>query len=214
VAEIALVSWFILSAISELTANCDRCFLALKVCLRKQFQSKFSLLSTLIMRIILIGLPGSGKTSLGKQLANQMNLPFLDLDEELELEYGKSIPEMFREVGEAGFRLMEQACLQRTLAKGIDMVLATGGGTPCFFDNLNWLMEAGTLVFLNPPIEVIAERRLGIEENTRPLLSGEENLSDKLRALYQARIPFYQKAEITYAGSDANELMTLLQNRN
>ena len=166
------------------------------------------------MRIILIGLPGSGKTSLGKQLANRMNLPFLDLDEELEREYGKSIPEMFREEGEDVFRLMEQACLQRTLAKGIDMVLATGGGTPCFFDNLIWLKEAGTLVFLNPPIEVIAERRLGIEENTRPLLSGEGNLSDKLRALYEARIPFYQKAEITYAGSDANELMALVQNRN
>jgi shikimate kinase len=165
------------------------------------------------MRIILIGLPGSGKTSLGKQLAKLMNLPFLDLDEELEREYGKSIPEMFLEEGEADFRLMEQACLQRTLAIGIDMVLATGGGTPCFFDNLIWLMEAGTLVFLNPPIEVIAERRLGIEENSRPLLSGEGNLSDKLRELYQKRLPFYQKAEINYSGSDALELMSLIQNQ-
>jgi shikimate kinase len=214
VAEIALVSWFILSAISELTAKCCGCFLDTFSPLQTRFQRQFFLLLAFKMRIILIGLPGSGKTSLGKQLANRMNLPFLDLDEELEREYGKSIPEMFREEGEAGFRLMEQACLKRTLAKGIDMVLATGGGTPCFFDNLIWLIEAGTLVFLNPPIEVIAERFLEVEENPRPLLSGEGNLSDKLSALYQARISFYQKAEIMYAGSDANELKALVQNRN
>lgn len=165
------------------------------------------------MRIILIGLPGSGKTSLGKQLAKLMNLPFLDLDEKLELAQGKSIPELFRQEGEPGFRLMEQACLRATLEKSGEMVLATGGGTPCFFDNLNWLMEAGTLVFLNPPIEEIAERRLGMEENSRPLLSGEGNLTDKLRELYQKRLPFYQKAEITYAGSDAMELMSLIQNQ-
>ncbi len=165
------------------------------------------------MRIILIGLPGSGKTSLGKQLAKLMNLPFVDLDEELERAQGKSIPEMFLQGGEPDFRLMEQTCLRATLDKSIEMVLATGGGTPCFFDNLNWLMEAGTLVFLNPPIEVIAERQLGIQENSRPLLSGEGNLTDKLRELYQKRLPFYQKAEITYAGSDAAELMALIQNQ-
>lgn len=165
------------------------------------------------MRIILIGLPGSGKTSLGKQLAKLMNLPFVDLDEEMERAHGKSIPELFHQEGEPGFRLMEQACLRATLTTSEEMVLATGGGTPCFFDNLNWLMEAGTLVFLNPPIEVIAEMRLGIKENTRPLLSGEGNLIDKLRELYQKRIPFYQKAEITYAGSDAAELIALIQNQ-
>ena len=165
------------------------------------------------MRIILIGLPGSGKTSLGKQLAKLMNLPFLDLDEELERSQGKSIPELFLQEGEPGFRLMEQACLRATLEKSGEMVLSTGGGTPCFFDNLNLLKEAGTLVFINPPIEVIAERFLEVEENSRPLLSGEGNLTDKLRDLYQKRLPFYQKAEITYAGSDAAELMALIQNQ-
>jgi shikimate kinase len=213
VAEIALVSWFILSAISELTAKCCGCFLSTLPTLQTRFQRHFFLLLAFKMRIILIGLPGSGKTSLGKQLAKLMNLPFVDLDEELERAQGKSIPEMFLQGGEPDFRLMEQTCLRATLDKSIEMVLATGGGTPCFFDNLNWLMEAGTLVFLNPPIEVIAERQLGIQENSRPLLSGEGNLTDKLRELYQKRLPFYQKAEITYAGSDAAELMALIQNQ-
>ena len=87
------------------------------------------------MPVYLIGLPGSGKTTMGKQLASILEIPFFDLDAEIENQAGKSIPELFKEEGEDFFREKERSCLRSFLNRD-NFILATGGGTPCFFDNL------------------------------------------------------------------------------
>ena len=87
------------------------------------------------MRIYLIGLPGSGKTTLGKQVAKALNLTFIDMDEKIEQTEGKSISEIFSKEGEAYFRDIERAMLHQ-VAQEENCIISTGGGAPCFFDNM------------------------------------------------------------------------------
>ena len=88
------------------------------------------------MRIFLIGLPGSGKTTLGKKVATYLQLPFFDLDEVIERSAGKRVPEIFADEGEAAFRKMESDTLQKIIADHSDFVMATGGGAPCFHNGI------------------------------------------------------------------------------
>ena len=80
--------------------------------------------------IILIGMPGSGKTTMGRKLSTLLHLPFLDLDEEIENGFGKSVPDLFREHGEEVFRKLEHKFLKKIVAENKAFVLSTGGGTP------------------------------------------------------------------------------------
>ena len=164
------------------------------------------------MPVYLIGLPGSGKTSLGRQLAELLRLPFFDLDAEIETETGRKIPDLFEAGGESLFRETERKCLQRFLKPG-DFILATGGGTACFFDNMNQMLQSGTVVFLNPPMDEIL-RRIGSKETlARPLFSGSESIAVKLQSLFDERIGFYRKAHITWAGNDAADLASILRTK-
>jgi shikimate kinase len=92
------------------------------------------------MKIYLIGFMGSGKTTLGRKMAQKLNCGFADLDERLSAHTGKSISELFASLGEAGFRKLEQEVLHKT-AIDEDLVVSTGGGTPCFFDNMDWMND-------------------------------------------------------------------------
>ena len=111
------------------------------------------------MKFFLIGFMGSGKTYVGKRLANELDIPFYDLDEYIEEKEGKKISEIFNEKGEEYFRQVERMCLRDFGIIG-DAVIACGGGTPCFFDNMEWINKTGTSIYLQTPVKIIVDRLL------------------------------------------------------
>lgn len=137
--------------------------------------------------IILIGMPGSGKSTLGVLLAKKLTMRFIDLDEEIVRASGKTIPEIFEESGEPGFRKIEKETL-RSLSEEKGIVLATGGGTVIDPENVRLLREMGTVIFLDRPLKALTTR---VRTDTRPLLAGG---SDKMTALYHERRPLYLRA--------------------
>lgn len=145
----------------------------------------------------LVGLPGAGKTTLGRQLAAHFNRPFLDLDVAIEAQAGRSVPEIFAAEGEAGFRALEAAMLRKVLGhSGAPLVLSTGGGTPCFHDNMTLLNSAGPTLWLDVPVEVLAARLLPAEVAKRPLMAAAGGAEAWLRETLRARIKFYAQARL------------------
>ena len=160
------------------------------------------------MRIFLIGMPFSGKSTLGKELASVLSLKFYDLDTLIIEKEGSSITSIFEVKGEDYFRLIEQKALNDLIGKEDNFVLATGGGTPCFFDNLNKMNQYGVTVFLDVPVEQLAERATKSSYADRPLLKAQrpEALAKKFKSLLIDRSPFYTKAKHrTDGGSESLE---------
>ena len=156
------------------------------------------------MKIFLLGLPGSGKTTLGKELAANLRLPFIDLDKEIEREEGKAIREIFAEKKEDYFRRLESAQLKKWCATAGDFVMATGGGAPCFFDNLEVINRSGKSIFLDVPASEIVKRISTGPIEKRPLLaaSGKDGLKDSIEFLRSNRLPYYRQASIILSRSD------------
>ncbi len=150
------------------------------------------------MHLYLIGFMGSGKSYTGRQLAKKLKLDFVDLDDLIEERAEKTIAEIFAEEGEMNFRLMESAAL-KSIGSQDDLVIACGGGTPCFLDNMDWILADGLSIFLDTPIPMLLER-LKPELEKRPLLQGknEEELSLFLEEKIAERLPFYRRANIIY----------------
>ena len=145
-----------------------------------------------MVRIFLTGYMGAGKTTLGKAFARKMNVPFVDLDWYIEERFHKTVGELFTERGETGFRELE------------NVVISTGGGAPCFFDNMEFMNRVGKTVFLDVHPDVLF-RRLRIAKQKRPILQGKEDDELKafiIRALEQ-RAPFYTQAQYIF---NADEL--------
>lgn len=149
------------------------------------------------MKIFLIGFMGSGKTHRGRELSQKLNLPFFDLDEQVVNSENKSINEIFEQDGEEYFRLKEKEVLHIITESHSSFVMACGGGSPCYFNNIEYMNQSGTTVWLNTPIPVLYER-LAKERNKRPLL---KNLSDEqLRAFiikkFSDRKIYYEQADV------------------
>jgi shikimate kinase len=155
-------------------------------------------------RIYLTGLPGSGKTTLARQFALAEGYQFVDLDEQIAEAEGMPVTEIFSQRGENYFRNKETMALQQTLAK-VKSIVATGGGTPCFNDNINTMKRNGVMVFLDVPLEAIAQRMNEGEVASRPLFAGSASVLQKLEQLSQARRSFYLQADIVLAESECNE---------
>ncbi|WP_448520000.1 shikimate kinase [Rhodoflexus sp.] len=155
-------------------------------------------------RIYLIGMPGSGKTTLGKQLAGKIAYHFVDLDDLIAEQAQMSIADIFAQKGEAYFRELEKEALHSTF-KMSRTIVATGGGTPCFFDNMEQINTHGLAVFINVPLSLIAGR-IERQQQERPLLASEsaEHILEKLKELYQKRFPYYDQAEVAISGLDLN----------
>jgi len=150
------------------------------------------------MHVYLIGMPGAGKSTVGKVLAEKLGRTFVDLDAAIEKMAGKSIPEIFEKFGENYFREIENEALKTVSFSEEKLVIATGGGTPCFHDNLDVMKNHGQVLYLKVTPEILAERLLTLPLNSRPLLK-EKSKSQLLSYLNQtltARAPFYEKAGI------------------
>lgn len=149
-------------------------------------------------RIFLIGYMGSGKTTLGKTYARAMQLQFIDLDWYIEERFHKTVQELFEERKEDGFREIERNMLHE-VAEFEDVIIACGGGTPCFFDNMEYMNGKGETVFLDASPEVLF-RRLKIAKSKRPLLmdKSDEELMDVIQNALRIRIPFYSQAKYVF----------------
>ncbi|WP_424963134.1 shikimate kinase [Ekhidna sp.] len=141
-------------------------------------------------RVFLIGLPGAGKTTMGLDLAVDLGIQFVDLDQDIEKACKQTISEIFEEKGEAHFRQLEKLHLEKVLDELDEFVMATGGGTPCFFNNLETMKKAGITVFINTPIDQI-QKRLE-KDTTRPLMK-----STTLQELLSERKEWYSQADHT-----------------
>lgn len=151
-------------------------------------------------RIFLIGYMGAGKTTLGKAFARALGLTFVDLDWYIEERFHKSIRQLFAERGEEGFRELEKRMLHEA-GDFEDVVISVGGGTPCFFDNMEYMNEAGETVFLDVNLQVLFHR-LKVAKQQRPLLDGktDEELMQFIREALDKRLPFYTKAKHIFNG--------------
>lgn len=151
-----------------------------------------------MIRIFLIGYMGAGKTTLGKAFAREMKVPFIDLDWYIEERFHKSILELFRERGEEAFRELERRMLHEA-GEFEDVVISTGGGTPCFFDNMDYMNRQGQTVFLDVHPDILF-CRLRVATQQRPILQGKTD--EELRAfIVEAlgkRAPFYGQARYRF----------------
>lgn len=150
-----------------------------------------------MQRIILIGYMGAGKTTIGRHLAQALQLEFFDLDWYVEDRFRMKIPDIFRERGEQGFRDLERKMLHE-VAEFENIVLACGGGTPCFFDNMDYMNSVAETVYLRATPDVL-QTHLGMGKSIRPLIQGKtpDELREYIQESLVTRTPFYEKARHT-----------------
>lgn len=157
------------------------------------------------MKIFLVGFMGSGKTFVGRQLAEKLGFLFIDLDSLIENIEGDIVSQIFENKGETYFRKIESDRL-KDLKKWTEIVVATGGGAACFHDNMAWMSEHGITVYLQATPELLLER-LKNEAEKRPLLRGkdESQLLDFIEKTVTEREVFYNQAHIIIHQSENDE---------
>lgn len=150
------------------------------------------------MKIFLVGMPGSGKSTVGKLLADSLDMPFIDLDKVIEQEEGTTIREIFNVKGESYFRDQERNTLHKVVSSNDRFVLATGGGVPCFFDNMDFMKRQGKVIFMDIPVAALAKRLQNEGLAIRPLLkdfSTLDRLEEHLFNTFSKRRTFYIQAD-------------------
>ncbi len=170
-------------------------------------------------RVFIVGYMGSGKTTVGKRLARSLSLQFIDLDAFIEGKYRKTVSRLFEERGEEGFRELEQQTL-REVAEFENVVIATGGGTPCFFDNMALMNRAGITVYLQAEPEELAHRLIS-SRTVRPLITGKSK--EELTLFIAEHLPkreyYYLDAAIVHhaghrlRGNDVQMIVSQLEEK-
>jgi len=165
------------------------------------------------MKVFLVGYMTSGKSSFGKKLGYALNTKFIDLDEYIEKKLNHTIPYHFQTQGEDSFREIEHESLKEIIHTEDDFVLATGGGTPCFYDNMELMNQAGKTVYLKVDVNVLIER-LKNTSRVRPLIADveKEDIESYVKKHFAEREKCYDKASIiidTFAIS-VNQLAQIL----
>jgi len=165
------------------------------------------------MRIYLIGFMGCGKTTLGRRLAKYAGLQFIDMDYYIEKRNFKTVPQIFAEEGETGFRDKERKALHE-LSEMTNVVIATGGGAPCFFDNIDLMNRTGKTIYLNINPKILADRLMN-SKTDRPLIKGKSK--DELVAFIdrtlREREKYYSRAryQITRSDMDMDEVLDMIR---
>jgi shikimate kinase len=164
--------------------------------------------------IFLIGMPSSGKSTLGRLLAKALNFTFVDMDERIEVKEVSSIPDIFKLKGEDYFRKVESEVLKQ-IKPNQQLVISTGGGVPCFFDNMEFIKANGTSIFLDVPPAILAKRIMNSTANNRPLIDknkSENEVLQDIESRYQNRLKFYQQADLQVDGEiEVEHLIWLLE---
>ncbi len=148
--------------------------------------------------IFLIGYMGCGKTTLGRALAKATGRPFYDLDFYIEQRFHSSVSQLFEQRGEEGFRQLEKVML-REVGEFDNAIVSCGGGTPCFFDNMDYMLARGRVIWLHATPERLCER-LAVSRNKRPLLSSlsDSELFDFIKLGLETRRPYYERASAVF----------------
>lgn len=156
------------------------------------------------LKVVLVGLPGSGKSTFGRQLAEHLGFPFVDLDYQIEARALAKIPEIFAIHGEGRFREIETEVLGDLLSREEAFVLATGGGAPCFNDNMDLINANSISVYLDVPLSAISTRIQASKTQNRPMFQGldQGEITLKLKSLLSQREYFYNQAKIKLSGED------------
>ncbi len=157
----------------------------------------------------LIGMPASGKSTLARKVKSQYKWQAIDLDEEIEKILQKPILQIFAKEGEPFFRKIEAETLRKIPIRS-QKIIATGGGTPCFHQNLDYMLGVGKVVFLDVPLSVLLERILS-QKQQRPMFAQKtaSQIQDFLEKLYQERLPFYKKAHFRI--TECNEIEKIIE---
>ena len=157
------------------------------------------------MRIFLVGFMGAGKSFLGKIWGETNSIPFFDLDTLIEEEERISVENIFVTFGEDYFREREAAVLRNT-DRFENCIIACGGGTPCYFDNMHWMNKNGVTVFLNES-ETNIYNHLKNDDKIRPLIiaQDEKTLQQYIINKLQQRISFYNESQIVLTGHQLNK---------
>ena len=164
-------------------------------------------------QIYIVGFMGSGKTTVGRKLARALDMEFGDLDDAIEKKQEAQISEIFETMGESAFRAIEREMLRET-ADRKGSVIATGGGTPCYSDNMEWMNEHGTTIYLQFPAAALVDRLENARGN-RPLISGlsKEELLAYTSEKLEERVPFYMRSDHIVDGHNVavDTLISLLR---
>ena len=158
------------------------------------------------MKVFLLGFMGTGKTYWGRIWATQQNLRFFDLDTEIEKHTGLTIPQIFEQHGEDHFREQERERLH-SFDKEDHFILSTGGGTPCFYNNMQWMNENGLTIYLETPLAVLKERLLK-EKIHRPLIKqlDGQGIERFIETSIQKRKEYYQQAHIILSTESISDI--------
>ena len=158
-----------------------------------------------MMRIFLIGFMASGKSTIGKKLANKLNLPFVDLDTYIEKKFNTTIRFLMYEKGQEEFRIIEKEALSEVIEKYKDAIISTGGGTPCFFDNMERMRKNGTTIYLEMDVPTLVNRLRNAKKD-RPLIWGKskEDLTIYAKELMNKRKSDYEQADFKVDGKNLN----------
>ncbi len=174
------------------------------------------------LKVVLVGLPGSGKSTFGRYLSSVLNFPFYDLDQLIEEKHQMKIPDIFNNLGEGQFRNWETDTLDWALGREESFVLASGGGCPCFNGNMELINEKSISVYLDVPLDEISGRLGASRVQNRPMFSGldQGEIILKLKSLLIERDYFYSQAKIKLSGEDfsaellISELINLIKSQN
>ncbi len=140
---------------------------------------------------------GSGKTHWGRLLSEKLGIRFFDLDEEVVEEAGKPITEIFASAGEEHFRMLEKEVLHKLTGSHESFIMACGGGTPCYFNNIEFMNQAGTSVWINTPVETLFSRLVN-QKSKRPLIRdlSDDQLRGFISKKFSDRRMYYEQAEL------------------
>lgn len=162
-------------------------------------------------KVYLMGFMSSGKSRLGQKLARQLDRSFIDLDQFIEAELKRSIPQIFEEEGEQAFRKYESQQLRSIPKEDQELVISLGGGTPCFADNLDYVKTQGTSIYLRVSEDILIGR-LRQKKASRPLIAelSDEQIADFVRTELKKREPYYLQADYILA-SDHPKVESVLE---
>ncbi len=166
--------------------------------------------------LYLVGFPASGKTTAGKWLHKSDNRLWFDLDREIETTAGLSIPQIFDRFGESHFRKLEAESLKNNFLQ--NAIISTGGGTPLFHGNMEFMLSSGIVIYLKLPVEDLIARLMK-SKTKRPLFENltQEQMQEKIQEMYRFRDPVYSKAHIHFSAKNLksgniNSLKSLIDN--